>query len=227
MERGVVISLEGARDVAFQGGHVPEVVQDLRGCNTAFEEVVELQRLVEVRLRTCELTPVGVQDASVGQKPRLVQTVTGTAKQREGPAAVVECLLEPADADVDEGALHENLPAQLLGGPCGRPVELDQRRGRVAALQQGQDEAQARLDRAKVQLPRLGDGDGTSEAASRGAQLAGLTSHEADSAVGDRRCLRINPWVREHFQRGRLGPERIVSDRSQGTFGRVERRVGS
>ena len=101
---------------------------------------------------------VSVEDTAIGEKPRLVQTVTGTAKQRQGSPAVVERLIEPADADVNEGTLHKDLTAQIPGCMFGRAIELDQRRVRVPALQQREDQAQARLDRAKIQLSRLGNG---------------------------------------------------------------------
>jgi hypothetical protein len=56
----------------------------------------------------------------------------------------------------------------------------------------------------------------------RGAEPASLTSHETDRTMGHRRCLRINATSREHRQRGRLGPKRVISNRREGTFGRVK-----
>jgi len=103
-----------------------------------------------------------MQDAPVGEKSRLVQAVAGAAKKRQGPAAVVKRLFETADADMNEGSLHENLPAQLPVGPFGSLVQLDQRRARLPTLQEGQDEAQACLGGAKAQLTCFGNGDGTS-----------------------------------------------------------------
>jgi hypothetical protein len=100
-----------------------------------------------------------VKHSTIGEKPRLIQAIAGTAEQRQGSAAVVKRLFEPTDADVDESTLHEDLSAQFSGGPLGRAIELDQRRVRVPALQEREDQAQSRLGRASVQLPRLGDGD--------------------------------------------------------------------
>ena len=123
---------------------------------------------------------------------------------------------------MDERTLHKDLSAQFSGRPLGRAIELSQRRVRVPALQQHQNQAQARLERANIQPPGLGDGNRATQAASRSAQSAGLASREADGAIGHRRCLRLDTTIREHRQRGCLGPERVVSNRREGAFGRVD-----
>jgi hypothetical protein len=60
---------------------------------------------------------------------------------------------------VDERTLHKDLSTQLPGRPLGRTIELGQRRVRVPGLQQDQDQAQTRLGRTKIEIPRLGDGN--------------------------------------------------------------------
>jgi hypothetical protein len=60
---------------------------------------------------------------------------------------------------VNEGTLYKDLTAQFSGSMFGRAIELDQRRVRAPGLQQREDQAQARFNRAKVQLPRLGNGN--------------------------------------------------------------------
>ena len=65
---------------------------------------------------------------------RLVQAVPGTTEQGQGPAAVVEGVVEAAHADMEQCLLHEDLPAQLPRRTCRGELELGQRRLGMSVL---------------------------------------------------------------------------------------------
>ena len=134
-------------------------MQHLSCRDPTFERPVQVQGLVEIPFGESELTAVGMEDSTIGEKPRFVQAVAGTAEQRKSSAAVLNCLFKATDADVNEGTLYKDLSAQFSRGLFGRVIELGQRRVRVSALEECEDQAQSRLGRAYVQLPGLGDGD--------------------------------------------------------------------
>ena len=178
----------------------------LRGCHSTFEEVIELQCLVEVRLRV-QARP-GKRAGRPRPRPtRLVQTVTDTAKQRESPAAVFERLFEQADADVDNHALYmKTCPRSSLGAPWppGPARPAPRPGGRLAA------EPVPNSTAPRSQMCNFPASPATAMARRRrcarrsGAQYS---RNEADCAVGNRCRLRTSTSVREHYQRGRLGPQ--------------------
>jgi len=137
-------------------------------------------------------------------------------------AAVLNCLFKATDADVNEGTLYKDLSAQFSRGLFGRVIELGQRRVRVSALEECEDQAQSRLGRAYVQLPGLGDGD------RGGVGVVWRRSAGQSREPPDRPCdgPPTLPPRQLHDRRALpmrlLQPERVVDNCREGAFGRVE-----
>jgi hypothetical protein len=197
-------------------------VQHLGCGDLTSEHSVQTQGLLEVRLRKAELVAVGVEDPAIREKSRFVQVVTSAAEERKGAPAVVQSLVEATHADVSEGTLHEDLAAHFPGRPRGGAIELGQRCLGVAALQQNENQAQARLHRTNTQVPRFSDGDRSPQAPPRCAQPSGLTSDQTDGTLGNRGGFRLDMTVGEHLQGGGLGLQWVVGNCSQGSFGSIE-----
>ncbi len=123
---------------------------------------------------------------------------------------------------MNEGPLHEDLPAQPAGHPRGRQLELGEGGFRGAVLQEDEDQAQAGFGGARAQVLGLGDCDRPAQASPGCAQASRLAGDEADRVLGDRGRLGPDAATREHSQRGGFGLQRMVDDGSEGAFGFLE-----
>ena len=218
----LVVTAQGGGHVSSERRHVAEVVQHLGGGDLAVKRVVKAKSLVEVGLRKAELVAISVKDPAIGKQSRLIEAVSCPPQQGKGAPAFLQSLVEAPSADVNEGMLHKNLPAQLSRGLRARALQLRERGLSLPTLQQHEDQAQTRLDCAGVETPRLGDGDRAAQVAPGRAQTPRLPSDEADRTLGDRGGLGLDAVIGEDFERGRLCLQGVVGDRGKGAFGGLE-----
>jgi len=208
----LVVQSQRGRTSPFSAGDIPEVVQHLRlPVGSHLRATGQVQGLVEIPFGESELTAVGMEDSTIGEKPRFVQR--SPARRSSGRARrLLNCLFKATDADVNEGTLYIRLVRAVLAGLV-RPRDRARSAPRPGIRLGGvaRTRLKSRLGRAYVSFP-------ASRRRSRGVGVVWRRS--AASLASTRPTVRwatdaasaSTPRSESTAQCGCFSPERVVDN---------------